>query len=465
MTEGRVLIVDDEPEMCSLLEADLGMRGFACRSATSARETLERLAQEDYDVVLSDLVMPELDGVELCDRIAARSPEVPVVVMTAFGSMDVVIDVLRASAFDFVTKPIDMDLLVIVLRRAVEHRRLVERVRLLSHPVEAQGELGELLGSGPAMKGVRAQILRVAPTDASVLVTGESGTGKELVARAICKASKRKEKPFVVVNCAALPASLVESELFGHERGAFTDARSARKGLFREAHGGTLFLDEVGEIPLELQPKLLRALEDHNIRSVGSAAEVSIDVRIIAATNRDLPDAVAEGTFRQDLYYRIQVVEISVPPLRERGADVLELARHFVAHFAESFDKPVTGISEKAAARIVDHAWPGNVRELRNAIERAVALTPYERIAVEDLPEPLQRSPGPPRLMGGRKRGTFETLEELERRHIFEVLGTVGGRRSEAARILGLDRKTLYRKLKRFEEEAGRGEPPATGSR
>ncbi len=454
MSEGRILIVDDEVEMCRLLESDLSLRGFSCQTSTSAREALELVRRDDFDVVLTDLVMPELDGVELCDRIVANNPEVPVIVMTAFGSMDAVVEVLRASAFDFVTKPLEMEFLALVLKRAVKHRRLIERVRLLSHPVETRDGFPELLGQGRAMQEVKKHILQVAPTDASVLVTGESGTGKELVARAICRASKRKDKPFVVVNCAALPVALMESELFGHERGAFTDARSARQGLFREAHGGTLFLDEVGEIPLELQPKLLRVLEDHRIRPVGSNTETSVDVRIIAATNRNLLSAVAEGSFRQDLYYRIQVVEIALPPLRERGGDVVELARHFVTRCAESFGKHVTGLSEKAATRLVDYHWPGNVREVRNAIERAVALTQHETITVHDLPDPIRRYASTPRFRGGRRPGELLKLEELERRYILEVLDLVGGRRSEAASVLGLDRKTLYRKLKRFEASA-----------
>jgi len=451
VTEGRILIVDDEVEMCRLLMADLNLRGFSCEFSTSASEALEMVRAGDYDAVLTDLVMPELSGVELCDRIVANSPEVPVVVMTAFGSMDAVIEILRASAFDFVPKPLDTDFLTLVLRRAVDHRRLVESVRRLSHPVDTSDGFPDLLGRGRAMQEVKRHVLQVAPTDVSVLITGESGTGKELVARAICQASKRKEKPFVVVNCAALPAALMESELFGHERGAFTDAREARKGLFREAHGGTLFLDEVGEIPLELQPKLLRALEDRNIRPVGSSVERAVDVRIVAATNRDLPDAVAEGSFREDLYYRIHVVEIALPPLRERGADVIELANHFVVRFAHAFDKRVKGLSEEAAARLADYTWPGNVRELRNALERAVALTQHEKITVRDLPDAVRRSASTPRFRGNRRPGELPTLAELERDYILEVLSLVGDKRSEAARILGLDRKTLYRKLKRFE--------------
>jgi len=451
MNEGRILIVDDEPEMCGLVEADLSMRGFRCRTSTCAEQALELLRQDDFDAVLTDLVMPGLSGVDLCDRIQASNPEVPVVVMTAFGSMDAVIEVLRASAFDFITKPFELEFLALVVQRAIDHGRLAARVRLLSHPVDTSDGFPDLIGRGRSMQEVKQQILQVAPTQASVLLTGESGTGKELVARAICRASKRKERPFVAVNCAALPAQLMESELFGHAQGAFTGARTARTGLFQEAHGGTLFLDEVGALPLELQPKLLRVLEDRNVRPVGSNRETAVDVRIIAATNRELPEAVAAKTFREDLYYRLQVVEIALPPLRERGADILDLARHYIAYYGERFDKQVTGLTEKAAARLLDHRWPGNVRELRNAMERAVVLTRHEKIAVRDLPESL-RSRARSGLRSDREHGRLATLEEIERNYVLEVLSLVGDKKSEAARILGLDRKTLYRKLKRFEE-------------
>lgn len=455
MSKGRVLIVDDEAEMCSLLKATLEPRGYECSSTTSAGEALRRVGTEEYDAILTDLVMPEVDGVELCNQIAASCPGVPVVIMTAFGSMDVVVEAIRAGAFDFVTKPLEMEFLALVLQRAIDHRRLLEKVRLLSNPVETSDGFPELLGESRAMNQTKQHISQVGPTDASVLITGESGTGKELVARAICADSRRSDKPFVVVDCAALPAALMESELFGHERGAFTGALSASKGLFREAHGGTLFLDEIGELPLELQPKLLRAIEDRRIRPVGGTQTSSVDVRIIAATNRDLAEAVEKQSFRKDLYYRIQVVEIELPPLRERGPDAIILARHFVGRFAASFNKEVVGLSKGAAARIIDYPWPGNVRELRNAMERAVALTRHEKIAALDLPETVRRRGSVMRSRGASARQGLMTLAELERRYIFEVLHLLGDSKSETARVLGLDRKTLYRKLKSYETAAG----------
>ena len=411
---------------------------------------LEQLRDGSVDVVLTDLFMPGIGGVELCERIAASHPEVPVIVMTAFGSMETAVEALRANAFDFVTKPLNNEILVAALQRATERRRLVERVRLLSHPVCADEEFEDLRGTGPAMKKIRVQILRVAATDASVLITGESGTGKELAAREICRHGPRASRPFVAVNCAALPAALLESELFGHAKGAFTDARADRKGLFAEADGGTLFLDELGEIPLEVQPKLLRALENRVIRPVGSDREVAIDVRVIAATNRDLAAAVADGSFRADLYYRVNVVTVHLPPLRRRGAEVLELAQLFVERAADRHGKPTSRVTEPVARRLLDYPWPGNVRELRNAMESAVVMAQGESIVVDDLPDAIRDYRTIELGQPAATPAAFLTVEEVERRYILQVLQAVGGRRSRAAEILGLDRKTLYRKLQRY---------------
>jgi len=382
----RILIVDDERSMCELLEADLRLRDFVPRCFTSGAQAFEVSCREEFDVVLTDLKMPGMDGLQFCSRLVANRPDLPVIVMTAFGNLESAIAAIRAGAYDFVTKPIEMELLAVILRRAVERRHLQQQIRFLRETVERAGRFDELLGESPPMLKLYDQLAQIADAEASVLITGESGTGKEVVARALHQHSKRREKPFVPVNVAALPDTLLESELFGHVKGAFTDARSDRKGLFALAEGGTLFLDEIGEMPLSTQPKLLRALEESRVRPVGSEKEIAVDVRVLAATNRDLETAVDEGRFRKDLYYRIDVIRVDLPPLRARGADTLLLAQHFIQRYAARADKQVQGLAEGAAEKLLAYNWPGNVRELRNVIERAVALTRLDKLCVEDLP-------------------------------------------------------------------------------
>jgi two-component system response regulator HydG len=387
---------------------------------------------------------------QLCEKIAANRPDIPVVVMTAFGSLETAISAIRVGAFDFVTKPIEMDLLAIALERAVKQRELQEQVRLLSERVESAGRFGDMIGDSPAMQELYDQLTRVADSESSILITGESGTGKELVARSIHKRSRRARSPFVPVNCAAIPDTLLESELFGHAKGAFTDARSERKGLFQQAEGGTLFLDEIGEMPQAMQAKLLRALEENVLRPVGGDKEIAFNVRLLSATNRDLETAIDEGRFREDLYFRINVIQLELPPLRARGTDVLLIAGHYLKDFADRAGKPITGISANAAEKLLAFSWPGNVRELRNVIERAVALTRYEQIAVEDLPEKVRDYRSDQVIISGHDPAELIPMEEVERRYILHVLNTVGGNKTTAARVLGLDRKTLYRKLNSY---------------
>jgi DNA-binding NtrC family response regulator len=446
----KVLIVDDERSMCDLLEADLRLRDFAPVCFTSAAEGIAACGGEDFDVVLTDLKMPGMDGIEFCSRLVANRPDIPVVVMTAFGSLETAIAAIRAGAYDFVTKPIELELLAVILRRAVERRRLQEQVRTLSEAVARTSRFEELLGESPAMVKLYDQLSRIADSEASVLITGESGTGKELVARALHQRSRRNEKPFVAVNCAALPDALLESELFGHIKGAFTDARSDRKGLFVQAEGGTLLLDEIGEMPLSMQAKLLRALEENKVRPVGSEREVVFDARILAATNRVLETAIEEGRFRQDLFFRINVIQVEVAPLRSRGADILLLAQHFIEQFAARSNKGVLGISEPVADKLLGYSWPGNIRELRNVVERAVALTRHDKLTLDDLPEKIRDYRSSQVVIGGADPGELVPLEEVERRYILHVLHCLGGNRTLAARTLGLDRKTLYRKLRQF---------------
>ncbi len=394
--------------------------------------------------------MEGIDGVELCDRIVASHPEAPVVVLTAHGSMDAAVAALRVRAFDFLTKPPDFDALASAINRAALQGRLTEQIERLDD------EAGRALSGGPeGIIGASRPMLdlvqlvgRVAEVDTAVLVRGESGTGKELVARALHQRSRRRSGPFVALNCAAIPANMLEAELFGHVKGAFTDARATRPGLFERARGGTLFLDEIAELHIGLQPKLLRALQEKAIRPVGSNSEVEVDVRVVTATNADLARAVEQGRFRADLFYRLDVIQIVVPALRERGRDVLLLAQHFLEHCARAMSREVLGLTASCAERLMAYSWPGNVRELANVIERAVALTRTTRLTVEDLPGHVREArPGP--AGAGTPVSVSEelvSLEEVERRYIRRVMDATGGNKTLAAQILGVDRRTLYRK-------------------
>jgi two-component system response regulator HydG len=443
--------VDDDEAMCAMLAQALGKRGFTVTTRLDAAAAFELLLAEDFEVLVTDLNLKGMSGPELCERVVANRRDVPVVVITAFGSMETAIAAIRAGAYDFVTKPIEMDALGITLERAVRHRALTDEVRRLRRAVADARGLDEMIGASRAMAAVYDVVTRVAETDATVLITGESGTGKELVARALHRRSTRADGPFVTVNCAAMPEPLLESELFGHTKGAFTDAHTARTGLFLQASGGTLFLDEIGELPMSLQPKLLRALQERKVRPVGADTELSFDARIVAATNADLEGLIEEKRFREDLYYRFNVVHVALPPLRIRGGtDILPLAQHFVETMAAHFGKQVKGISVAAAEKLVTYDWPGNVRELSNCIERAVALARFEELAVEDLPEKVRAYRPHSMVVVADEPGELVPMAEVERRYILKVLEAHGGSRTNAARTLGLDRKTLYRRLKAY---------------
>jgi len=447
---GRVLIVDDDRDTCKLLAADLAHRGFDVTWRTSADAALDAVGTAEVDAVVADVNMAGMNGLELCERIVADHPDVPVTMLTAFGSLETAIAAIRVGAYDFVTKPPDMDTLALALGRAVRHRALRDEVKQLPRVVQEARRFAELRGASAAMRPVYDLLERVTDSDASVLVTGESGTGKELVARALHRRGRRSAGPFVAINCAAVPESLVESELFGHVRGAFTDACAARTGLFVQASGGTLLLDEIGELPLSLQPKLLRVLQERAVRPVGGDAEIPCDVRLVATTNRDLESAVARGSFREDLYFRINVIQINMPPLRARGSDVLLLAQHFIERYAGRAGKRVVGFSPEAAERLLAHAWAGNVRELQNCMERAVAVARSELVALDDLPEKLRRQHRSRVRIEVDDPSALVPLEEVERRHILRVMETVRGNKTVAAQVLGLDRKTLRHKLERY---------------
>jgi DNA-binding NtrC family response regulator len=451
---GRVLIVDDDQSTCELLDDALRRRGFDTLSHMSATEGLAALAAGDFDVVLTDLNMHGMNGIELCTRIVASRPDMPVIVVTAFGSMETAVAAIRAGAYDFITKPFEMDAIELTLQRALQQRALREEVKRLRSALDQSRRFDDLLGTSAAMREVFELMERIAAAEATVLITGETGTGKEIVARALHRRSRRHDGPFVSVNCAAMPEALLESELFGHVRGAFTDARTERRGLFLHASGGTLFLDEIGDMPLSLQPKVLRALQEHTIRPVGSDQEVACDVRIVAATNHDLDAAVEEGRFRADLYFRVNVLHIDLPPLRARGSDVLLLAQHFLERCAARADKHTLSLSAAVAEKLLAYTWPGNVRELENCIERAVALSRYNQIMVEDLPQRIRNHAATDVIVAGTDPSELVSMEEVERRYILRVLEAVGGNKTLAAQVLGFDRKTLYRKLERYDQPA-----------
>jgi two-component system response regulator HydG len=464
--KGRILIVEDDPDQLEVLGMLVARVGYDVARAESAEHALERAAAEPFDAVLTDLEMSPMGGIELCTRVRELRPDVPVLFVTGVGSMDSAVAALRAGAFDFLSKPVDPHVLGLSLERAIEHRKLAAEVKQLRRVTQSHSG-DALVGGSSAMAHLRDLVSRVGPTDVSVLVTGETGTGKELVARAIHAASPRSDRPFVAINCAAVPASLLESELFGHTKGAFTDAKSSRRGLFVEASGGTLFLDEIGEMPQEMQAKLLRALQERVVRPVGSAQEVPFDTRLLAATNRDLESEIGQRRFREDLYYRINVVRISVPPLRERGGDVLLLARHFLRAVAARSGHDEPSLSPAVAPLLAAYDWPGNVRELENCMERAVALAQRDQVGPEDLPEKIRTFDASRAAHYAGSDTEILSLDELERRYILRAIDLLGGNRSRAAAVLGLDRRTLYRRLERYGAvgrvpNGGARPPPAT---
>jgi two-component system, NtrC family, response regulator AtoC len=453
----HILVVDDDDDMRRELVRIFEKRGYRASASKSGDEAFERIKATEIDLVVTDLNMGGMTGVELCDRIVQNWRDLPVIVVTGFGSMETAVATLRAGAFDFITKPFHAENLAVSAARALKHRALTREVKRLEHAVGSHRSDLTLLGQSDAMQTMRALISQVSQTDVTALITGESGSGKELVAHAIHAHSSRSSAAFVAINCAAMPEPLLESELFGHVRGAFTDAKTQKRGLLQEAEGGTLFLDEVGEMPLSMQAKLLRALEVRKARPVGGEREIAFDTRIVAATNRNLEAMIAEKTFREDLFYRINVVHIEVPPLRERGADILLLSHAFLERLAPRLKKNVRGISASVASKLLHYAWPGNVRELANTIERALALSHFDELTVEDLPQRIRDySAGSP-ITPAQSASELVSMDVIEARYIRQVMELVGYRKTEAARILGFDRSTLYRKLERYKIESSDG--------
>jgi two-component system response regulator HydG len=447
---GTILIVDDDEDTAALLRDLLRRCGLDVTAVGSGRQCLEQLRNHPADVVMTDVQMPGMLGTELCVTLRERHPDLLPIIVTGRSDPETAIAAIRAGAFDFITKPLEAHAVKIAVSRALEHLALKREVRRLRAEVqrdETDETIDGIAGESPAIRKMVEMIQRVASSDASVLITGESGTGKELVARALHHLSPRRDRPFVAVNCAAMPASLLESELFGHVRGAFTDARHDRKGLLVSAEGGTILLDEIGEMPIEMQVKLLRVLQERMIRPVGSDQEVPFEVRVLTSTNRDLEAEVHEKRFREDLFYRINVVQIAVPSLRDRAGDILALAQHFINQIAVRSRKAVRGISVDAARLLKDYDWPGNVRELENCMARAVALCRLDEITTDDLPTKMQGHRSSRIALTADAAGGLLTMEEMERHYIGRVLHAVAGNKSRAARVLGLDRRSLYRRL------------------
>jgi two-component system response regulator HydG len=442
-----ILVVDQDQDFATLVRDGLRRREYAVECVHSARDALAYLEHHPVDIVVAHVHLREVSGLELVSRLRDRQSEVLGIVVTSQGSMETAVEAIRAGAYDFISKPVSLATLEVAIQRAVAYQTLRREVHRLRIAVAAAQPVDTIVGDSPAIREVTSLVRRVAESTASVLITGESGTGKELVARAIHELSDRKHHPFVAINCGALPPALLESELFGHVRGAFTDARQSRQGLFVQAGDGTLFLDEIGEMPIEMQVKLLRVLQERTLRPVGGDTEVAFGARLITATNRDLETEVEEKRFREDLFYRINVVQIPVPPLRARPGDVLALAGFFVQKIAATTGKPVATIADDAARRMVDYDWPGNVRELQNCIERAMALGSLNRITLDELPEKIREHRPAETVTATGRPDELITLDEIERRYVRQVLAATGNNKTEAARILGIDRRSLYRRL------------------
>jgi two-component system response regulator HydG len=452
--ESTILVVDDDSAHRTMLRTLIGGWGYAVTEADDGSTAVEKIKETAFDLVLMDVRMVKVSGLEALETIKALNPSIPVIIMTAFSSVETAVKALKQGAHDYLTKPLDFDKLRLTIDRAMEHTRLKEENRLLRETLGQQFDSQNIIGKSSAMLKLLETVSQVAPSEATVLISGDSGTGKELIAGAIHFNSLRKNGPFVKINCAAITETLLESELFGHEKGAFTGADRRKEGRFSQAHGGTLLLDEVSEMSLMMQVKLLRALQEREFNRVGGETTIQIDVRVIAATNKDLKDQINEGAFREDLYYRLNVVELKVPPLSERKEDIPLLARHFLEAFAAKNRKEIKGFTPKAMDNLIHYSWPGNVRELMNAVERAVVLARSSYLDESDFPfmrdffaennEEDSISPEPHILQGEAP------LEEIEKAAILKTLDAANGNKSEAARRLGITRKTLHKKLKAY---------------
>jgi Nif-specific regulatory protein len=449
----KILLIDDSADMLTHLSEYLKNEGYDVEASTEGEKALSMIERKSYDIILTDLMMPNPDGMEVLKYVTQHSRESICIILTGYGTIKNAVEAVKLGAFDYLTKPVKMDEILITLRRALEFRDLKRENQNLKNQLKKKYKFENIIGDSDKMHQIFETIEKVADTDSTILILGESGTGKELIAKAIHYNSYRREGPFIPVNCAAIPSELLESELFGHEKGAFTNAIRTRIGRFELANGGTVFLDEIGDMSPNLQSKLLRVLQERQFERIGGVKTVKIDIRIIAATHQDLKAAVEQGKFRQDLYYRLNVIPIQVPPLRERKSDIPLLLHHFLNHFNRSKKRRIQGISNEALSRFMEYYWPGNVRELENIIERVVILTNNDRITVQDLPEKIQSLSGVEQapLLEIPEEGISldNAINEFEKKLILQALNKTGWIKNKAAQLLNLNRTTLIEKIKR----------------
>ncbi|MFQ5580006.1 MAG: sigma-54-dependent transcriptional regulator [Nitrospiria bacterium] len=450
--KGSVLIVDDDLEMRKLIEEFLQEEGYDAESVSSGDQALKSFQLRHYDLLITDLRMEGLSGLDLLKQVKSVFPQQTIIMITAFGTVESAIEAMKLGALDYIIKPFKRGQLIVVVEKAFEQIRLQQEVNRLRKVVTKEYQFSNIIGKSKGMQTVFQLIKRVSGSTVNVLITGESGTGKEMVARAIHYNSPRKEAPFIPIDCASIPEMLLESELFGHVRGAFTDARIDKKGMFEEASGGTLFLDEIGEMPLGLQPKLLRVIQEKTVRRVGSTRTSPIDIRIISATNLDLMEEVHAKRFRDDLFYRVNVLKIDLPPLRNRREDIPLLAVYFLKKYAGLQNKEIGGLTDSAMKILMKYGWPGNVRELENTIERAVTLSRREKITAEDFPPVITGGQGD-QLLIEQALARMSPLAEVEREYVYRILQLAGGNKMKAARILQIDRHTLYKKLEDYRKQ------------
>ncbi|MCR4940002.1 MAG: sigma-54 dependent transcriptional regulator [Treponemataceae bacterium] len=444
----NILIIDDEKNIREGLADAMELEGYKAFMAEDGKAGLERIAKGDIDLVITDLRMPGITGEQVLSKVTAENPGVPVIVLTGHGSIDAAVDAMRNGAYDFLTKPLNLDQLTMIVKRALEGRLLALQHRQLQEELENRKSFESIIGKNAEMQKIFQMVRRVAPSKASVLITGESGVGKELITNAIHNLSQRKDKPFIKVHCAALSESLLESELFGHEKGSFTGATARKRGRFELANGGTIFLDEIGEINQNVQIKILRVLQERKFERVGGEETIEVDVRVIAATNKDLEKEIAEGRFREDLYYRLNVVHINVPPLRERKDDIPLMVNSFLAEFSEENGKKIEGIDSRARSALYKYDWPGNIRQLRNCIESAVVMCEGKIITLDDLPPTISQSSQEDII----QVPIGITMDEAEKIIILQNLAVNKGNKTKTADILGIGRKTLHRKLDEWNE-------------